>query len=140
MCDKETKDKIADIIKNVGNEMVVLGHLVFNGDPPSPPDTRSVVMLKKAPLRELKRYNAKGKMVMRIHGGLNNRIKALAGESLTVVGEMIKVDGSRNYAYRLLPGQIVNNKVLPAESNSTARHPVTKKTDKDFFILSRHVE
>ena len=108
--------------------------------PPEPiPDTRIVVMLKKAPLRELKRYNKKGKMVMRIHGGLRNRIKAQAREVLLVVGDLIKVDGSRNYAYRLLPKQPVNGKALPAKSNSTARHPKTKETDKDFFILARHV-
>ena len=109
-------------------------------DPPEPiPDTRIEVMLKKAPLRELKRYNKKGKMVMRIHGGLRNRIKAQAGEELLVVGDLIKVDGSRNYVYRLLPKQPVNGKALPAKSNSTARHPVTKETDTDFFILARHV-
>ena len=109
-------------------------------DPPEPiPDTRIVVMLKKAPLRELKRWNKKLKMVMRIHGGLRNRIKAQAGEELIVVGDLIKVDGSRNYAHRLLPKQPVNGKALPAKSNSTARHPVTKETDTDFFILAKHV-
>ena len=109
-------------------------------DPPEPiPNTRIVVMLKKAPLRELKRYNKKGKMVMRIHGGLRNRIKAQAGERLIAVGDLIKVDGTRNYAYRLFLLQSVNGKVLPAKSDSTARHPVTKETDKGFFILARHV-
>ena len=110
---------------------------LLSGEEPIP-DTRIVVMLKKAPLRELKRYNKKGKMVMRIHGGLRNRIKAQAGEELFVIGDIIKVDGFRNYAYRLLR-QYVNGKFLPPQSDSTARHPDTKKTDKDFFILARHV-
>ncbi len=108
--------------------------------PPEPtPDTRIVVMLKKTPLRELKRWNKKLKIVMRIHGGLRNRIKAQADEVLVVVGDMIKIDGSRNYAYRLVPEQTVNGISLPKKSDSTARHPVTKETDTDFFILARHV-
>ncbi len=110
-------------------------------EPPTPelPDFRIVMMLKKAPLREVRKWNLKEKMVMRIHGGLRNRIKAQYGEKLQVIGDRIKVDGSHNYAYRLRPLQIVNGSPLPKHSDSTARHPVTKETDKDFFVLSRHV-
>ncbi len=120
----------------------IAGKWVPPVDVPEPPlpNTRTVTMLKKAPLRELKRHNKKGKMVLRIHGGLQNRIKAIAGEELIVVVDRIKVDGSRNYAYRLAPEQPVNGKALPPKSNSTAKHPVTKAYDKDFFILARHVE
>ncbi|HDY68358.1 MAG TPA: hypothetical protein ENH85_11280 [Candidatus Scalindua sp.] len=144
-------EKLVELSNTVHGKLNVLQHHVEIIDmrlktspPPIPPDppeptSRTVVMLKKAPLRELKRYNKKGKMVMRIHGGLRNRIKAQAGEELIVVGDLIKVDGSRNYAYRLLPKQPVNGKALPAKSNSTARHPVTKETDTDFFILAKHV-
>ena len=118
----------------------ILNILLGDYIPPTPvPGYRTVIMLKKAPLRELKRYNKKDKMVMRIYGGLRNRIKAQAGEELLVIGDMIKVDGSRNYVHRLLPKQPVNGKPLPAKSDSTARHPVTKETDKDFFVLVRHL-
>lgn len=141
----ELKSKLNEVINSIGrlhDKVNILHDLLKTTPPPippDPPDIQIVVTLKKAPLRELKRYNKKGGMVMRIHGGLRNRIKAQAGEYLGVVGDAIKVDGFRNYVYRLLPRQLVNNKNLPPKSDSTARHPVTKETDKDFFILARHV-
>ncbi len=102
------------------------------------PNLDRVVMRKNAPIMEISHYNKKGVPVLRRHKKVENGklIIAKEGKELIVLAK-IKIDGYRNYAFRLISDQPVDGASLPL-SNTTQKNEA-KQIDGYLYIQKRLV-
>ena len=136
----ELTDRAERIIKDVTREE--------NPDPPTPPQPEPpfipypnldrVIMRKNAPLMEVFKYNKKWFRVLRRHKKENGKpIVAKEGKKLIVLAK-VKIDGYRNYAFRLISDQHVDGDSLPL-SNTTKKNKA-KQIDGYLYIQKRLVK
>ena len=138
------------MVEGIVGQMTTLIELITQGGgniPPQPeptppsipyPNLDRVEMRKNAPIMEISHYNGKDVPVLRRHKKENGKpIVAKEGKKLIVLAK-VKIDGYRNYAFRLISDQHVDGDSLPL-SNTTKKNKA-KQIDGYLYIQKRLVK